>query len=164
MRSSRNRPASFGAGFTIVEILLTVGLMVIISSVGLLALSGRRNKVDLENTTRQMATLLREAQSRAVAQASSSAWGVHFENSTSTTPFYAIFAGTYATTSHAGTYPLPSAVIYVSSSLASGAVREVVFARTTGAPSASTSVAVALRDSMVQSSSVSVASSGLVSF
>ena len=152
------------AGFTLVEILITVGLMVIISSASLLSLYGRRGKVDLDNTARQMAALLREAQSRAVSQASSSAWGVHFENSTSTTPFYAIFAGTYATTSRAGTHPLPSAVVYVSSSLAAGAVREVIFTRTTGAPSASTSVAIALRDGLAQSSTVSVASSGLVSF
>ena len=152
------------SGITIIELVLVIGLVAILGTIFLVNLQGRKSQTELTTTAQQMAALLREAQSRSVAQSSSTIWGVHFENSTSTTPFYALFAGTYSVSSHAGYYRLPSTVGYATSSIASGASKEITFTQITGTASASTSVSIFSVADINQSSTISVASSGAVSF
>src|SRR3989344_8198221 len=77
-------------GFTIIEIMLVIGIIVALAVVGVLNLTGRRGQTEFDSTVRQISALLRDAQVRSVAQASDKGWGVHFENSTTTAPFYAL--------------------------------------------------------------------------
>jgi len=87
-------------GFTLIELLVSSAISIIIAVVVVVNLYGWRDKSGyLDNTTKQIAALLREAQARSVSQASGMSWGVHFESNTGAPPFYALFGGPVYTTS-----------------------------------------------------------------
>jgi prepilin-type N-terminal cleavage/methylation domain-containing protein len=159
-------------GFTLVELLVVAVIMMIIGATVVVNLFGRRTDADLTAATQQAATLLREAQSDALAQengatqgSSSVAWGVRFSNATATAPFYALFSGSYSATTTVGYYSLPSTVSYRTSTLASGATLDIIFSPITGAASASTSIGFYMpKESAAFSSTISIASSGEISY
>ena len=148
-----------------IEILTVLALAVVISLVILSNLLNSRSRFNLDNTTRQIAAILREAQSRSVAQQNGAVWGVHFDN-VSTTPFYALFQNSYSSSSEFGYYRLPSGTVYSTSSIAKGAIKEITFSQISGLPSASTSVTISLMAASISmsSSTIFISSSGLVSF
>ncbi len=151
-------------GFTLMELIIVFGIIVAVSAWLFADLGGARNNADLTSTTQEVVTILRRAQSDAMAQASDAAWGVHFENATATAPFYALFTGTYAASTTVDRYMLPPTVAYETSTLASGASLDVIFSPLTGAASVSTTIGLFMpRESAAFSSTVSVASSGVVS-
>ena len=124
-------------GYTLYEVLVVTGIIILIGLVAGLSLFGRRNQTDLETAAKSMTALLREAQSKAVAQAGGTAWGLHFENSNP--PYYALFSGSaYASTSSVGYYRLPATLIYATSTLAAGTSRDVVFNQLDGTTAATT--------------------------
>lgn len=143
----RHPSRSSKKGFTTIELLIVIGFIAVLGVVVLVSLVGRRSRLEFDNTVKQIATLLREAQSRSMAQASSTEWGVHFENSTTTTPSYALFATSYATSTRIGYYRLPQSVRYATSSVAEGESLDVTFAQITGLPSTSTSITLELTTS-----------------
>jgi prepilin-type N-terminal cleavage/methylation domain-containing protein len=151
-------------GVSLIEMMVVAGVIVVLTACVFLILTGRRSQSDLDSTTRQIASLLREAQSRTVADESGARWGVHFENSTGTAPFYALFRTSYSKNNLAGFYRLPASVGYATSSLAAGASREAIFNPISGASSASTSIKINLLVNPSRSSTISVASSGVVRY
>lgn len=152
------------SGTTLFELMIVMAIIAAISLIGFLSLFGRKGATDLTNTTAQMASLLREARSRSVSQASSTSWGVHFDNTTSSSPFFSLFYGTYSANTRIGYYRLPSTLVYATSSIPSGSFAEVTFSQISGLASASTSVTVLLIGGSFNSSTLNVASSGAVSF
>lgn len=150
-------------GFTLVELLVTAALIVVIGVVALVNLGGKRNDTNVVAAAQQVATLLRQAQSDSMAQEGDVSWGVHFANSTNTTPFYALFSGSYATGTIVGRYHLPATVAYRTSTLASGATLDIIFSQVSGAASASTSIGLYMPNTAF-SSTISVASTGAVSY
>jgi len=157
---------SNGKGATLIELLIVISIIAVVSMVSLLNLLGRSAQTDLNNATEQIASLLREARSRSVSQASSTSWGVHFGNSTTTAPFYTLFySQAYSTSTTIGYYKLPSGLAYATSSIPSGSSVDVTFAQLSGQASASTSVKIYITGKgSSNSSTISVASSGAVSF
>ncbi len=152
-------------GFTLIELLVVMGILVALSVITVVNLAGKRTDTDLVSATQQIATLLRQAESDSMAQEGGASWGVHFSNSTSTAPFYALFSGSYATGTVSGQYPLPPTVAYVTSTLASGATLDVSFSQITGAASASTSIGLYMpKENTAFSSTISIASSGAVNY
>lgn len=152
-------------GYTLAEMLIVLGIIVILALVSMTSFVTRRNQSQLTSTAATMAALLREAQSRSVAQASSTSWGVHFENSTNTSPFFALFASPYASSSQAGHYSLPAWVGYVSSSIRAGSYAEVRFAQISGFASGSSSIAVYLLQGNPRvSSTISISTAGAISY
>lgn len=151
-------------GTTLIEIVLVVGLIAALGTVVLLNLVGRKGVSELDATAKQIAAILREAQSRSVSQSDGAGWGVHFENSTSTAPFYALFRSAYSAQNRRGYYRLPSTVAYATTSIVLGGVREISFTQITGTANASTSVQVFLLSDSAVSSTIYVASSGAVRF
>ena len=151
------------SGATIAELVLVIAMVAIIGVITITTLVGRKSKVELETTTKQIVALLRDAQSRARAQASGVAWGVHFENSTSTAPFYALFRSSYLVANRVGYYRLPTTVGYATSSLAQGASRDVVFSQLNGTASPA-SIQIYLINSPTQFSTIQIGSSGAVSY
>jgi len=126
-----------------IETLVVLGVITLITVVALATLLGRRSRVELDNTTKQITALLREAQSRSVSQEGGTVWGVHFENSTGTAPFYALFkGGTYSATSVVGYYRLPTSVQYSSSSISQGGSLNITFSQISGIPSTSTTLGI----------------------
>ncbi|OGZ01283.1 MAG: hypothetical protein A3B13_03265 [Candidatus Liptonbacteria bacterium RIFCSPLOWO2_01_FULL_45_15] len=164
--SKLQAPSYERTGTTLIELLIVISMIGVISVVALLNLLGRSAQTDLNNATEQIASLLREARSRSVSQASSTSWGVHFENSTTTAPFYALFySQTYSTSTVLGYYRLPSGIVYATSSIASGSSIDATFAQLSGQASSSASIKIYVSGKGTSNSStISVASSGAVSF
>ena len=150
-------------GYTLIELTLVVGIIVIFGTVTFISLSGRRATNELQSTAQQMASLLREAQARAMNQASNTLWGVHFNNAASG-PFYALYYTTYQTSTRVSFHRLPLSVIYVTSSLAQGASSSIAFATLSGQTLASRSIRIAAISNQTASATISVASSGAVSY
>jgi len=157
-------------GFTIIELILVLGIMIAVGAVVFANLAGKKNNADITATTQEVATLLRQAQSDAAfqennTQASEVAWGVHFANTTATPPFYALFTGSYAASTTVGYYSLPATVAYQTSTLPAGATVDVIFSPITGVSSTSTNIGFYMPDeSAAFSSTISIASSGAVSY
>lgn len=147
------------------ELVLASGIVAVIAAVVFLNLLGRRSEVEVDSATKQIVALLREAQTRSVSQSSSTSWGVYFENSTTTPPFYSLFASSvYSTSTAFGRFRLPTSVDYVTSSLADGASTTISFQQITGLAVAPRSVSIYLLTGVSRSSTITVASSGLVSY
>ncbi|MEK7507861.1 MAG: prepilin-type N-terminal cleavage/methylation domain-containing protein, partial [Patescibacteria group bacterium] len=153
-------------GFSLIEFAIVIVLIIIVSGVSLINLLGSRNRANLDSSARKISAMLREAQSRSAVQESGSAWGVHFENSTNTAPFYALFYNSYGASTAVERYPLPNLVSYATSSISQGSFLEITFAQISGFPSASTSVILVLKigGTTVTSSVVRVSSSGLIGY
>jgi prepilin-type N-terminal cleavage/methylation domain-containing protein len=152
------------AGFSLIELLTVMGIIVILGGVVLVSLTRRRNTVELNTTTQKVASLLREAQSRSVNQASSSAWGVHFDNTVATQGFYALFSGTYSTSSRDTDYGLPTSLHLATSSVAVGSSAEVTFAQISGLATGSTTIGLYMVNTPVNSTTITISSSGAVSY
>lgn len=161
--ASSKRP---NRGFTLVEVVLVAAIITVLAIVIFPSLTSRRSYEDLNATTKKIMALLREAQSRSISQASSTSWGVHFENATTTSPFYALFSSSYSTSTTVGYYRLPPKVTYAPS-LAQGSSTDVTFAQITGLPSASsTSIILQLSPggSVAANSIITVKSNGPITY
>lgn len=162
-----NRTQGSTRGFSFIEVVVVVAIIAVVATIALTNLSGRRSRTELLGARQQVATLLREAQARSVAQASSTSWGVRLENSTTTTPFYALFFGSYATSTRVGYYRLPSSVRYATSSLPPGSIVDVVFSQITGLPSTSTAIvleSIGGSGAAVGSSTITVNANGSIAY
>lgn len=122
-------------GFSLIELLIVIGIVAVISTISLVSIVGWRGKKELGATSQQIATLVREAESRAMAQVEGASWGVRFENSATEKPFYALFySDTYSTSTVVNRYPLPANLAYDVTGLQSGEAMEVVFDQISGRP------------------------------
>jgi len=134
-------------GFTLIEILLTLGIIAVIAAVTTLSLSGRRNTTLLTDTSQQIGTLLRQAQSDSMTQSKGATWGVHLDNTTATTPWYSLFYtsnSSYASSTEAGHYALPAGICYATSSVGSGSTVNIIFSSVSGLPSATATITLQL--------------------
>ena len=150
-------------GFTIIELLIVIALIAIITAVALPNLYGRKNTNDLKNTITQIGILLRQAQSDAMLQEGGFSWGVHFQNSTNTAPYYALFSASSSAENISSYYRLPSDVGYMSSTLPIGSSLDISFSPILGATT-STSVSLYLLNQPSQVMTISIASTGAVSY
>lgn len=152
-------------GYTLAETLVVMAVTVILAVVVIGSFVNQRNRSQISSTAATIAGLLREAQSRSVSQSSSTSWGVRFENSTTTSPFFALFASQYSSSSQVGHYPLPAWVGYVTSSIGAGSVAEVGFAQISGAASGSSSIAIyLLQGNPTVSSTITISAAGSISY
>jgi len=152
-------------GFTLIELVLVMAIVVILSVFTVVSLTGKKNSNDLSLTVSQAAALLREAQGRSVTQAQGVGWGVRFGNATATAPFYALFYGSYTPTSTVGYYRLPTDVAYATSTIPSGGVVDVVFSQISGLASGTVSVGFqSLSQKSLSSSTISVTAAGAITY
>lgn len=151
------------SGFTLIEIIVTLGIFILLGGIVLVNIAGRNTQTNILSAQEQIGATLREAQADSVQQKNGDSWGVHFENSTSVAPFYALFYTSYSTsTVVGGNTPLPTSVSYNTSTLASGATLNVVFSQVSGA---TTSTVIGLyMPQQSYSSVITITSSGLVSY
>ncbi len=154
------------SAFSLIEVAVVMAIMVILSIVALINFRPSLYRNQLNATAQKIVASLREAQSRAVAGESGVVWGVHFDNGTSTAPFYALFQNAYATSTGINYYSLPYGVQYATSSIASGGSLNVTFAQISGLPTATSSVILNLISggSVIATSGVSISAQGIVSF
>ncbi len=118
-------------GFTLLELLLTIAILAILAGTSSIFLFGQRSTLDVEEEAVRIVTVLRATQHKAIALDRSSAWGVHFDATTSTNLFFAGFYGnSYAAGTSTEQYPLAEYVLFVTP--ASGTSTDVVFNERSG--------------------------------
>ena len=150
------------AGFSLFELLIGLGMVAILATVSVAYLVGYRNQSDLDSTAKRIVSTLRDAQNRSITQASLSTWGVHFDNASGSRPFWALFSGSYNSSSVFASYPLPPSVGFASATVPAAGFKELVFTQITGASSASTSIGIYLIALPSASATLVIASSGAV--
>lgn len=145
-------------GFTLIEILIAIGIILIITVVTLFSLSTLNKQVSLESASQNILSTLRLARSQTLASKSQSAYGVHFE-----TTKYVLFTGTSYTDGAAGNKEYLLGDSEISSISLNGAGGEVVFARIRGSTTQYGSVVVRLTSDTNKSKTINIDSSGQVS-
>lgn len=164
MHKELRKKNSARTGFTLVELILIIALMVVIVMISILALGGRKGTTELEGITKQIVSQLREAQSKSASQVNSTTWGVRIDNATSGAYFGGYSSSTYATTTRSGYTRLPRNIRYVTSTLPVGTYREITFSQISGIPSTTTIVSLQLVDTPTASTTITVGESGVISY
>lgn len=156
-------------GFSLVELLVVIGVMAILSSVILVNVFNKSGRGSFNSTVQEIVSTLREAESRSVAQEGATAWGVHFENATGTSPFFALFKTSYNSANTVGFHRLPTGVSYSSSSITQGSSLDVIFSQASGVPLATSSITLTLTAGSMSgtistSTTINITSTGLINF
>lgn len=114
-------------GFTIIEILLAISIIVILGGIGFASLIASRNVRDLTTSSQNTLSVLRLAQSRTLAGENDSAWGVRLVSNQIT-----LFQGdTFAGSPLTKVYALPDSMQITNIALTGGG-SDVIFKRVTG--------------------------------
>lgn len=126
-----------GAGFTFVELLVTIFFLgLAASSVALLFHNQDLGTLDAD--AELMQDHLRDAQLRAVSGVAGLPWGIHFDRTDATKPWYALFPGTsYAAAS--STYYASTPVWFCPD------INDIVFTKLTGRVSTTINIILQLR-------------------
>lgn len=155
-------------GFSLIELVAVVLMIGTLAVIVVSNLFSRRSRVEFDNTTRQIAALLREAQSRSASRDESVGWGAHFDNNTSTKPFYALFKSSYSAENTVSRFNLPNLIRFATSSVAEGGTLDIAFAELSGAPSTSTPIIIeqtaGVSGEVIVSSTITAGAAGLISF
>lgn len=123
--------SKYEKGFTFVELVITVSLLLIVLVLSLLSIGTFRQSSDLETETQNILNTLRFAQSRTLASENATRYGVHFE-----TGGFTLFTGaSYSPTSTSNDVNTLSLNLEISSWSLTGGGSDVVFDRVTGATS-----------------------------
>lgn len=154
------------SGFSIIELLLVLGITAILSTFIFAGFLKSRQENDLQNTARQIVSVLREAQNRSVVQAMNTNWLVWFYNATSSQPYYALRAVVTSTVTEIGHYVLPKSVAFSTSTLPLNSSSSIIFGSLSGkvAIASTTSIGLYLTSNPTHSVTIVIATSGAVSF
>jgi len=149
-------------GFTLIEIVVVVGIMSVFLGMSVLQLRSFQQGSHLQNTAREVTTTLQLAQSRTLASKDSSQHGVYF-NTTTIPHQYTLFEGSsYATRNIA-----KDEIILVNkeieiSAIALGAGNEVVFLRLNGQAGVEGTITFRQISDPAETVTITVLSSGVV--
>ena len=148
--------------FTLVELLLMVGILIILAAIAIPTFRSFQKEVDLNNSTEEIIATLSLAQNKTLASEGDSQWGVYFE--TITQPHqYTLFKGdNYADRDNSfdETHKLPSAVEIYGINLNGG--NEAVFNRVTGTVNPSGSLSPTLKDDLTKAKTIYIEETGRV--
>lgn len=151
-------------GFTILELLIMIGIVGILFSSGVVAFHNFKLQSDVENSTEEIANALRLAQNKTISSEAGSTWGVYFN--TSALPHqYIIFKGeNYASRDVSADIVRKISGTVLISEISLGSGSEAVFNKVTGASRQSGSVKLTSQADASQFKTVYIASSGQVDF
>lgn len=146
------------AGFTLLEILIAVFILIMLATAAVFSFGSLRNNADVSTTTQQIINALQLARSQTVSSVNDTNYGIHFDSDQ-----YVIFEGsTYdsaATTNEA--YDLGTNVEIYDITLAGGG-NEVVFDRIEGTTGNDGELSIRSTVDTTNSSTVTILPSGLI--
>ena len=146
--------------FTLLELLIVIGITATLSVVGVGFYVNQQKAKILENTAQEIANYLHYAQQKSVSQEQGLQWGVHFENPTSGSDFYALYTGTTYSSSIETKY-LPSGIIFTTP--ATGNSINISFNKLTGTNYSGTNQSLIIQSiSNSATTTISVFSQGLI--
>lgn len=126
-------------GYTLLELLMVIGVLALIAAIGSPFLFGFKTGLDLDEEANRIAATLRAAQSKAMTLQNYSSWGVYFNNTGD--PYYDLFYGVdYPSGTVTDRFFLSQGTRY--SAPASGTSITVLFAKRTGNPGAAATVVI----------------------
>lgn len=131
-----------GAGFTLLELLIVVAILVLIGALSVNYLSFYQKDLDLEKDADQIVNYLEQARNKSMAKEDNKAWGVHFENPASGSDFFELYS---TNTNYAG--GTVSEKIYLSSGIifsdpVTGNSTDIQFSKLSASVASSTSVTI----------------------
>ncbi|MDO8663528.1 MAG: hypothetical protein Q7K28_01660 [Candidatus Wildermuthbacteria bacterium] len=154
---------TFRFGFTLIEALTIVGILIVLTGISVPALRFFQTKSSLVNSSEEIAGALRLARSKAISSEGASQWGVYF--STSTVPnSYTLFRGaSYISraTSSDRIYNLPK-LVRINLISFTPIQKEVVFDRITGTANASGAISLALTTGSLEGKNIYISNSGQI--
>lgn len=117
-------------GFTLVEILIVIGISALLLSLGTMSLYGFHSSQTVDNEARRLVSVLKSAQEKSIGQDGGSAWGVSFPGNNS----YTLFRGSdsLVTETHTLKSPLTMTLNVITSN--------VIFSKATGKPTPAGSI------------------------
>lgn len=137
-------------GFSLVELLVVIGIVAIISTIGVNSFLNFKQSKTLDVEVDTVVAEIRGVMSRARAQQDGLQWWIHFQNTSgAANDFYTICSGAYTTSGtkcdeEGGTRfsirTLPAGIIFLDP--VEGASKDVVFAKATGLPTEDKTIAI----------------------
>jgi len=147
--------------FTLIELVITLGILVLLSGVGFIFIANYKNNQSATSTGQEISIVLRNAQNRSLSQESGNRWGVHFVNPSSGGDFYDLFKGaSYSTGELVSRSALPAGVQFVIPS--DGSSSTVIFSPVSGLPDNTLTVKISLTGSPNASSTIIVNQNGQI--
>jgi len=148
-------------GFTLIELIITLGIIVVLAGVGFLGILNYKNIQSVNSTAQGIITVLRNAQNRSLSQEGGSRWGVHFENPSGANDFYDLFHGaSYTTSGLVSRTALPSGVEFVLPPIGSSST--VIFYSVTGLPDNPLTIKISLTAAPSVSSTIIINQNGRI--
>jgi len=147
-------------GFTMLELLIVIGITATLSVVSVGFYINQQKAKLLELTAQEIASYLKYTQQKSVSQEQGLQWGVHFDNPTSGSDFYALYTGT-TYSSPIETKYLPAGIIFTTP--ATGNSANISFNKLTGTNYSGTSQSLVIQStSNSATTTISVFSQGLI--
>lgn len=142
-------------GFTFLELIISIGVLVLLVSLGLASLFQSRNVREMTATGHNVLSVVRQAQAHTIAAKENSQWGVRLEADR-----FILFRGaTYAGSPFTQIHPLPAYLEIANITLAGGGV-EIVFNRLDGRTNQAGSFEVRAKASLSTTFPIAVDSAG----
>ena len=149
--------SKFSAGFTLLEIVVSIAILILIASAASVSFSNSRNIRELTTASQNVLSILRTAQSKTLAGEEASPWGVHIEQTQ-----VVLFRGvSYAGAGFTEAYPLPATIEIANISLA-GSGSDIIFKRIEGTTDETGTFELRVKSDTTKTFSVTVEGSGKV--
>lgn len=152
-----NWKSKINSGFTLVEMLVAIGILTVVASIGVYFFASLYKKEALEKDTASLVALINQARMLSVSSKDASAFGVHLQNDKAVLfeGFSYVSGGANEKTSGF------SGKVQVSSYALAGGGSDIVFDRLTGNTSNSGTIVLSLKDGSA-STTVTVLQTGVV--
>ncbi len=147
-------------GFTVLEILIVLGISAIIGTISFLSLANVRQSQSLESTAGSVVAVLRDAQSKSMSQEGGLEWGVRFENSMDGRDAYYLVSGPTFTGAQS-TAVLPASVEFFDP--VRGTVKDIIFSKITGKPENSATIILKLANNSSIAKNININAQGTIS-
>lgn len=121
-------------GFTLIELMIVIGITVILAGGSILYLGGFKTRQSLDLSAKSLVTFLRGAQSKSIAQEDGAQWGVRIDNTGSRASYHLFKTAGVPI----DVVTLPAGVTFADPVVAS--FKDVIFQKSTGRPTAATNV------------------------
>ncbi len=107
-------------GFTLIEILIVIGVIAILATIGTLSLGNQKKYKDLDLTKKEIVAVLRDAQQKSITAEEGARWGVRFTNVASGADYYEVFKVLSGVTTIVSQKPLKSSIKFSQFAVESG--------------------------------------------
>lgn len=148
-------------GFSLVELLITIGIIVIIATLTVPSFINYQNRKLLSNSTVELLGYLRDIQQKSISQEGGSQWGIYIETSGSRDSYKVFYGPSYAGGTVTVAVYLPVKIQFINPT--QGLTKEIIFSKLTGLPVSSNTISLSLINSSSICESISINTAGLIS-